>query len=165
MGDFIVQSSCSLLMPFEWAAFYCYVSTGTRVAAVWQCFPLKCVPAFILAHEICFRKCSENNVGADQNVFLLNTVCILVKCLCHKIDNLTTNMGWQKSGYCRKDCVVWSPLYKTCILKNTTLKNKHWAVTFAKIWRIQFWIKIADWDWEGLQCIYFTMVVASTTGF
>lgn len=63
--------SCSLLTPFEWAAFYCRVSTDTRVAAVWQCFPLKRVPALILAHEICSRKCSESNVGADQNVFLL----------------------------------------------------------------------------------------------
>lgn len=57
-------------------------------------------------------------------------------------------------------CCLITPLQNLHFKKNTTSKNKHWAVTFAKI----FWIKIADWDWEGLQCIYFTMVVASTTG-
>lgn len=40
-------------------------------------FPLKCVPAPILTHDICSRKCRESNVGDDRNVFLRNSVFAL----------------------------------------------------------------------------------------
>lgn len=79
-------------------------------------FPLKCVPAPILTHDICSRKCGESNVGDDQNVFLRNSVfASWWNVFRQKLDYFTTNMGKQKLGYRREDCVVWSLLYKICI--------------------------------------------------